>query len=65
MAADKEKQIKDLLKRAEDSTKDIFESGRYREYLSTMSKFHNYSFRNTFLIYLQKPDASAVAGYVA
>ena len=35
----------------------------HKEYLNTMSKFHNYSFNNTMLIALQKPDASLVAGF--
>lgn len=62
---DKQEQVKELLKRAEDGARAVFESDRYRNYLKTMSKFHNYSFRNTLLIYLQKPQASYVAGYVA
>lgn len=62
---EKQKQIADLLQKAEQGIKDIFESDRYKEYLSTMSKFHNYSFRNTLLILMQKPEASYVAGYVA
>ena len=44
---------------------DLFNSDSYRNYLSTMSKFHNYSFNNTLLIAMQKPDATLVAGYKA
>mgnify|MGYP001635190614 FL=1 len=62
---DKQQQVQALLKQAEDGARAIFESENYRNYLSTMSKFHNYSFRNTLLIYMQKPEASYVAGYVA
>ncbi len=62
MAKNNEK-IKELLTQIENGTKDIFESNRYREYLSTMSKFHTYSFRNSLLIFLQKPEATHVAGY--
>ena len=62
---DKQQQIQVLLKQAEDGARAVFESENYRNYLSTMSKFHNYSFRNTLLIYMQKPEASYVAGYVA
>ena len=63
--ADTQKQVQELLKRAEDGARAVFESDNYRNYLSTMAKFHDYSFRNTLLIYLQKPEASYVAGYVA
>ena len=45
--------------------RDSFDSERYREYLKVMSKFHNYSFRNTVLIAMQKPDASLLAGFSA
>ena len=38
---------------------------KYKTYLSTMSKFHNYSFNNTLLIAMQKPEATLVAGYKA
>ena len=44
---------------------ELFDSERYKEYLRVMSKFHNYSFRNTVLIAMQKPDASLVAGFSA
>lgn len=44
---------------------DLFNSDSYRNYLSTMSKFHNYSFNNTLLIAMQKPDATLVAGFKA
>ena len=45
--------------------KELFESEKYKAYLSTMSKFHNYSFNNTLLIAMQKPEATLVAGYKA
>ena len=41
----------------------MFESDRFKNYLNVMSKFHNYSFNNTLLIAMQKPDATFVAGY--
>ena len=63
--ADTQQQVQELLKRAENGARAVFESDNYRHYLSTMSKFHDYSFRNTLLIYLQKPESSYVAGYVA
>ena len=46
-------------------SKELFESEKYKAYLSTMSKFHNYSFNNTLLIAMQKPEATLVAGYKA
>ena len=58
--ADKLKEITDRL---EQGITELFESERYKEYLRVMSKFHNYSFNNTLLIAIQKPDASLVAGF--
>ena len=58
--ADKLKEITDRL---EQGIKELFDSDRYKEYLCVMSKFHNYSFNNTLLIAMQKPDASLVAGF--
>ncbi|WP_270269303.1 ArdC family protein [Enterocloster clostridioformis] len=55
--------IKELTKKLEEGIKEVFTSGRYREYLSTMQKFHSYSYNNSMLILLQKPEASYVAGY--
>lgn len=57
--------LSEIMKKLEDGVKDIFNSGKYAEYLSCMSKFHNYSFRNSLLILMQKPDASMVAGFGA
>lgn len=53
------------IKKIEDSVVDIFSSDNFKNYLKTMSKFHNYSFGNQILIRLQKPDASLVAGFAA
>ena len=47
----------------ENGIKDLFESDKYRQYLSTMSRFHRYSVNNTMLIYMQRPDATHVAGF--
>ena len=47
----------------EQGIKDLFESEKYMRYLSVMSRFHRYSVNNTMLIYMQKPDATLVAGY--
>lgn len=55
--------IKELTDKLEAGIKEVFTSDKYREYLSTMNKFHNYSFNNSMLIHMQKPEASYVAGY--
>ena len=47
----------------EQGIKEMFESDKYRRYLSVMSRFHRYSVNNTMLIYMQRPDATLVAGY--
>ena len=47
----------------EQGIKELFESEKYMRYLSVMSKFHRYSVNNTMLIYMQKPDATLVAGF--
>ena len=59
-------QLKEITDRIEAGIRDIFESGdmeKYRNYLRTMSRFHNYSPNNQALIHLQRPDATLVAGY--
>ena len=55
--------IKEITDRLEQGIQDLFDSDRFKEYLQVMSKFHNYSFNNTLLIAMQKPDATLVAGY--
>ena len=57
--------LKEITDRLEQGIKELFDSERYKEYLRVMSKFHNYSFNNTLLIAMQKPDASLVAGFTA
>ncbi len=57
--------VKEITDKLEEGLKELFESEKYKSYLSTMSKFHNYSVNNTLLIALQRPDASLVAGYQA
>jgi len=56
-------EIKTLTERLETGIQDLFSSEKYRAYLDTMSNFHNYSFRNTVLIHLQRPGATQVAGF--
>ena len=57
--------VKEITDKLEAGLKELFESEKYKSYLSTMSKFHNYSFNNTLLIAMQKPEATLVAGYQA
>ena len=63
MADKRADQLKEITERLEQGVKDIFTSEMYTKYLLTMSKFHNYSFNNTLLIAMQRPDATLVAGY--
>ena len=57
--------LKEITDRLEQGIMELFDSERYKEYLRVMSKFHNYSFNNTLLIAMQKPDASLIAGFSA
>ena len=57
--------VQELTDKLERGLAELFNSDSYKSYLSTMSKFHNYSFNNTLLIAMQKPEASLVAGYNA
>ena len=65
MAVDRKQQMKEITERLEQGVKDIFTSEMYTTYLRTMAKFHNYSFNNTMLIAMQKPDATLVVGFKA
>ena len=57
--------MKEITDRLEAGIQELFDSDRFKEYLQVMSKFHNYSFNNTMLIAMQKPDATFVAGYTS
>ena len=57
--------VHEITEKLEQGIKELFESEKYKTYLNTMSKFHNYSFNNTMLIAMQKPDATLVAGFKA
>lgn len=65
MAGKREEQLKEITERLEQGVQELFTSERYAEYLRTMSQFHSYSFNNTLLIAMQRPDATHVAGYQA
>ena len=58
-------QVREITDKLEQGIKELFESERFKEYLRTMSKFYNYSFNNTLLIAMQKPEATYVAGYTS
>jgi antirestriction protein ArdC len=55
--------LKEITASIEDGIKDLFQSDKYMQYLRTMSRFHKYSVNNTMLIFMQRPDATLVAGF--
>ena len=57
--------VAEITDKLESGIKELFSSEKFKSYLDTMSKFHNYSFNNTLLIAMQKPDATLVAGFNA
>lgn len=57
------KDMNSILKSLETGVENIFTGDKYAQYLQTMSKFHRYSFNNTLLIAMQRPDATLVTGY--
>ena len=59
-------QVREITDKLEQGGKGVFDiNERFKEYLRTMSKFYNYSFNNTLLIAMQKPEATYVAGYTS
>ena len=58
-----QQRIREITESIETGIREMFETERYQTYLSTMSRFHKYSVNNTMLIYMQKPDATLVAGF--
>ncbi|MCI1956332.1 MAG: YodL domain-containing protein [Oscillospiraceae bacterium] len=63
MAEKNKERLKEITDSIEQGIKDLFQSDQYIQYLRTMSRFHRYSVNNTVLIYMQKPDATLVAGF--
>ena len=57
--------VQEIVGKLEQGIKEVFESDKYKEYLNTMAKFHNYSINNVLLINQQKPEATLVAGFNA
>ncbi len=64
-AQKRSEELQQTMERLEEGVRDVFTSGRYAEYLSVMSRFHDYSLNNCLLIAMQRPDATLVAGYRA
>ena len=64
-ARTEKQKVKEITDRLEEGLKELFEREKYKSYLNTMSKFHNYSANNIQLIEMQCPDATYVAGYKA
>ena len=63
MAEKNKERLKEITDSIEQGIQNLFQSDRYAKYLRTMSRFHRYSVNNTMLIYMQKPDATLVAGF--
>ena len=61
----RDEKMKEITDRLQAGLEELFNSEKYAEYLRVMSQFHHYSFNNTLLIAMQKPDATLVAGYNA
>ena len=64
-AETRQEKVKIITDTLEKGIKDLFDSAKYKDYLSKMSKLHNYSFNNSMLILLQMPDATMVASITA
>lgn len=59
----KNDKIQELTEKLQTGIQELYDSDKYRDYLTTMAKFHHYSFNNSLLIWAQRPDASAVCGF--
>lgn len=61
----RQQRLQEVSSQLEQGVREVFSSEKYQNYLKTMAKFHRYSFRNSLLIAMQKPDASYVASFTA
>ena len=61
--SENKKRLAEITAGIEQGIRDLWQSDRYKQYLQVMGRFHHYSVNNTMLIYMQKPNASLVAGY--
>lgn len=57
--------VTEITKQLEEGIQNLFESDKFKTWLTTMARFHDYSLNNTLLIASQKPDATLVAGYTS
>lgn len=64
-AKTEKQKVQEITEKLEQGLQELFESEKYKFYLNTMLKFYSYSFNNTLLIAMQKPDATLVARYKA
>ena len=55
-------QVREITDKLEQGLKELFESERFKEYVKTMCRFYDYTFNNTLLIAMQKPDTTLIAG---
>lgn len=62
---EKKQKIDDIMQKLEQGIKDVYDSEKYKNYLTVMSKFYLYSYNNAMLIMMQKPDATRIAGFNA
>lgn len=62
---EKKQKIDDIMQKLEQGIKDVYDSEKYKNYLTVMSKFYSYSYNNAMLIMMQKPDATRIAGFNA
>ena len=65
MTATKTNKIDEITEQLEQGVKNVFESAEYKAYLEFVSKFYDYSINNVFLIFMQMPTATHVAGFKA
>lgn len=65
MKKGKNEKVEEITKKLEQGIQELFESEKYKKYLNVMSKLHSYSFNNSLLIAMQKPDATMVAGFTS
>lgn len=63
MPYETDERVAELTDKLESGIMNLYASDNYAQYISAMAKFHHYSFSNAFLILLQRPNASYVAGY--
>jgi len=61
--ARRKERIAEITGQIEDGCRSVLNSDSFRTYMQTMAKFHRYSYRNSLLIFMQKPDSTMIASY--